>query len=626
MTPKRREIARDFGISLILVLAVVLVFGQTVGHKFVNYDDDKYVYANPYVTGPFAARALWCLTHSQQGHWHPLTALSHIVDYQLFGMVPAGHHFTNLLLHTATSILLFLWLRGAILPAWPSALAAALFALHPLRAESVGWISDRKDLLSGLFFMLTLHAYTRYVAKPQSIARYVTAILLYALGLLAKSSLIAMPLLLLALDYWPYGRSRSASYSNADATCTNGNQLRIAFRLAMEKVPFLVLGIGIAYADYLGQSAGTMTTIGRLAPHQRLGHAAVSYCSYAAKFFWPTQLAAFYPQRDISIPFGQLAGSLAIGCGLLTAGICLRRKYPYLLIGWLWYLIMFLPVMGVLPHAMADRYTYLPQIGLAIIVAWSAATLARTRYYWMSLLSTLILVAAMTAAWHQTATWRDSRSLWTHALSCGPETSVAHCGMATVLAELGRDEEAAHHYCEALRINPQSIVANINLGCHLVRLGQRSAANKYFLAALEIDPDFDVARENLAKNYYLQNQNREALTQCRELLKRRPADIAALNMAAWIEATSADETLRNGADATNWARKAAQFVGHDAITLDTLAAALAESGQFNEAVATLEKALVGAPSDDPLAKAMRGRLGGYRAGKPYREIAPALER
>jgi hypothetical protein len=358
-----------FGVCIFLLGAIWVVFGQTLGHGFVNYDDEEYVYGNPQVIHGLNLKGVeWAFTHSVMGNWHPLTVMSHMLDCQFYGLHAGGHHLTNLLLHAATAILLFLVLRQMTGALWPSAFVAAVFAIHPLRVESVAWVAERKDVLSGLFFMLTLVAYVRYVRKPPSLGRYLMVMFLFALGLMCKPVFVTLPFVLLLLDYWPLNRVPTAT------DCRN--HFPIPRRLILEKLPLFGLAAASCAATLFTQTFA-LPSFEQISLPLRVGNALISYVTYLGQMFWPSGLAVFYPFAARDVGVARVVLSLVVLAGISTGVFVLRRR-PYLLTGWLWYLIMLAPVIGIVQvggQAQADRYTYLPQIGLYLLLTWAAADL-----------------------------------------------------------------------------------------------------------------------------------------------------------------------------------------------------------------------------------------------------------
>jgi tetratricopeptide (TPR) repeat protein len=504
-----------------LLLAVALVFGQTIGHEFVNYDDNRYVYENPVVQKGLTLEGFrWALTYGEIGHWHPLTWFSHMLDCQLYGLHAGGHHLTNVLLHAAASILLFLvlWRMTGFL--WRSAFVAAVFAVHPLRAESVAWVAERKDVLSGLFFMLTIGAYVRYVRRPTSMVRYATVVLLFALGLLSKNMLVTLPFVLLLLDYWPLNR-------------VSGFTPRIWLQMVAEKWPLFALAAASCVITFLVPEE--VSTGGKLSLTLRMENALVSYVVYLRQMIYPSGLACLYPNPTDHLPFWQVAGALGLLTAVSWAIFAFRRKHPYLVVGWLWYLGMMIPVIGIVQisyYAHADRYTYLPQIGLWIAVTWGVGQLTvfwRHRYWVFGVASTLVLLFLMGIAWRQTSYWRNSEMLWIRALACTAHNNIAHNNLGNTLADRGQVDAAIAHYRKALEIKPDDAVAYYNLGTVLKGRGQVDAAIAHYQKALEIKPDYAEAHNNLGNILKGIGQVDAAIAHYQSALKIKPDDAEAHN-------------------------------------------------------------------------------------------------
>jgi Tfp pilus assembly protein PilF len=512
-----------------LLLAVALVFGQTGGYPSINYDDSLYVYDNPHILGGLTTQGVtWVFTHSHGSNWHPLTGLSHILDCQLYGPNAHGHHVTNVVLHAATAILLFLVLWRMTGALWRSALVAAIFAIHPLRAESVAWISERKDVLSGLFFVLTLGGYVWYVRSPFSLRRYVLLMVVFALGLMSKAILVTVPFVLLLLDYWPLSRMTRAT-SEDTPTDRNGpsGRFSIPIHLVVEKLPLLLMTVVFCLVTLWAQS-DALTTSEHLPLRWRLGNALVSCVAYLGKLFYPVGLAVFYPHSVGSLPAWKVAGAaMALVC--ISAGaIFFWRRYPYWLVGWLWYVGMLAPVIGIVQvgaQAMADRYTYLPQIGLYVALAWGAADVCRFwphRRWLYAVTSILVLVALMAGAWRQTSFWHDSKALWDHALACTSRNDVAHNSLGMVLVGMGRLDEAMDQYRKALEIAPDDVDVHNNLGNALISVDRLDEAMAQFRRAVAIDPHDAQAHNNLGSLLARRGQFDAATVQFERALEIKP--------------------------------------------------------------------------------------------------------
>jgi tetratricopeptide (TPR) repeat protein len=564
---------------------VVFVFGQTVGHGFVNYDDDHYVYQNPCVErGLTAAGIVWAFTTTQCYNWHPLTWLSHMLDCQAYGLHAGGHHLTNVLLHAATAILLFLVLWRMTGDLWPSAFAAALFAIHPLRVESVAWVAERKDLLSGLFFMLTLGAYVAYARHPFSLLRYLTVVGLFALGLMAKPMLVTLPCVLLLLDYWPLGRLESPPRESQ-------RTLFIPWRLVVEKLPLFALSAASCVVTPLVQ-ADAIQSIEKFSLASRLGNAPVAYVTYLGQFFCPAGLAPFYPHSGSNPPTWQLAGALLLLVCICVGLLFWRAKYPHVLVGWFWYLGMLVPVIGLVQvgeQSMADRYTYLPQIGLAIALAWGAKqAFGRWAYppWGCGVASALLMVALMGCVWRQTSYWCNAETLWTHTLDCTSPNAVAQCNLGVALGEQGRFDDAVPHLQEALRIRPCYAEAENSLAVALVGRGQVKEAMSHYQKALEIKPDFAEAHNNFGMALVDCGQVEEGLRHCRKALEIKPDYVDALNNLGVVLAGHGQVE-----EAIAHYQRALEIKPDFAEVHNNFGNALVDHGQVDEAVAHYRKAL-----------------------------------
>ncbi len=499
-----------------LLLAVALVFGQTVGYEFVNYDDNSYVYENPQVAQGLSARSIvWAFTSFHFSNWHPLTSLSHMLDCQLYGLQAGGHHLTSVLLHAGVAILLFLLLLRITGDLWPSAIVAAVFAIHPLRVESVAWVAERKDVLSGLFFMLTLWAYAGYARRPFSLGRYLTVVLLFALGLMAKPMLVTLPFVLLLLDYWPLRRI--------------GLPLAgISRRVVVEKLPLLALTAASCVATVIAQSTGVIA-IDVIPLPSRIANAVVSYMAYIGDLIYPVGLAVLYPYPESGLPIWKVAASSLAVAGISTTALVWRRRFPYLFVGWFWYVGTLVPVIGLVRvglHSMADRYTYLPQIGLSIAVTWGAAQLVvswRHRFRMYGAAAALAVLVLMGLAWRQTSYWRDSETLWTHTLAHTTQNFLPHNNLGLVLAQRGQVDEAIAHFQKAVEIKPDYANAHQNLGVALEERGKFDAAIAQYRKALEFKPDYpDITHNNLGSALARRGLFDAAIVHFRKALELRP--------------------------------------------------------------------------------------------------------
>jgi tetratricopeptide (TPR) repeat protein len=502
----RDECWRLAGFCLVLAAITFAIFGQTVGFGFLNFDDNLYVYENPLVEGGLSLKGFgWVFTHPDCALYHPLTMLSLMADYQLHGLHAGGYHFTNVLLHTASVILLFLILRQMTGALWRNAFVAAAFAIHPLRVESVAWVTERKDVLGGFFFMLTLAAYIYYVRKPNSLGRYLMVAVAFVLALLSKPTVVTLPFVLLLLDYWPLQRVASTK------------------RLILEKIPLLALAAGACAMTVL--AAGKwITPNAYVSVASRIGNALVSYVIYLRQMVWPEGLAVPYPYPQNGLPPWEvvLAGALLAGLSAIAWGW--RRTRPWLLIGWLWYLGMLTPMLGVVQvgaFAHADRNTYLPQIGIYVALTWLVAEWRMSRTAIGSLMAS-VLVVLMVCAWQQTAYWKDSETLWRHSLACTADNELAHANLGSALFQKGQLDEALTQFQCALQVNSNSMEPQFSLATALLQKGKVDDAIYHFLCALHVNPNYAEAHDGLGTALLRKGKVEEATSHIQKALQINP--------------------------------------------------------------------------------------------------------
>ncbi|MBW1896674.1 MAG: glycosyltransferase family 39 protein, partial [Deltaproteobacteria bacterium] len=460
MNNRRLKVAVLIGLTLL----TFLVFWQVTSHEFVIFDDEVYVTQNDEVQKGLSWDGVaWAFTTTHANFWHPLTWLSHMLDCRLFGLNPAGHHLTSLLLHIANTLLLFLVFHRMTGALWPSAFVAALFACHPLHVESVAWVSERKDVLSTLFWMLTLGAYVRYVEHPRGRA-YLLAVVFFSLGLMAKPMLVTLPFVLLLLDYWPLDRLDFGQQSHrpGDQAGHPGYPKSSFFHLLLEKVPFLVLSAVSCIVAYTAQAhGGAIKSSGVFSIDVRIANALISYVSYLEKTFWPHHLAVFYPHPG-TWPVWQIAGAGLLLVSISALVLLGMRKKPYLTLGWFWYLGTLVPVIGLVQvgiHAMADRYTYVPLIGVFIMIAWGLQDIAkrwRPQRVVLGLSAAAVICAFTISSARQLNHWQNSSTLFQHALNVTEDNYGAHNNLGLALAQRGKLDEAIDHYLRALEIKPVS--------------------------------------------------------------------------------------------------------------------------------------------------------------------------
>ena len=614
------DLWRIFGVSIFLVAITWIVFGQTLQFQFVNFDDGQYIYKNPHVArGLTIDGFVWAFTHVHAANWHPLTWLSHMLDCQLYSLTPSGHHLTNIVLHTTNAILLFLVLRQMTGALWRSAFVAAVFAIHPLHVESVAWVAERKDVLSGLFFMLTIAAYIRYARRPWSPGRYGLVLLLFALGLMSKPMLVTLPFVLLLLDYWPLNRLAAAGDPD-------DKKFQIPRNLILEKLPLLALVAASCAATLFAQKVAIqpLTNISLMV---RIGNAIISYVAYTRDMFWPSGLAASYPLAAGGVVLSKVLLSLLLLVVISVVVLVLRRR-RYLVIGWLWYLIMLGPVIGILQvgnQARADRYTYLPHIGLYLLVTWLVVDLSarwRHRGFVLGLLSISILTPLLFCARIQASYWHDSERLWAHTLACTVDNTIAEQNLGEALHEQGKTDEAIARFQKALEINPNQASVHSSLAVALLEKGHPQESLAHLQSALAIDPRNEDAHYNMGNTLLALGRGSEAVSHYSRALELNPDDTEALNNLAWVLATWPEPMTRDAAKAIELAERADSLTGHrSSVVSATLAAAYAEAGRFADAVRTGERALQLATDEGNEARAnsTRAQIKVYQSGAAFRD-------
>lgn len=469
-----------------IVALVVAVYAGVGGHAYLNLDDDVYVTRNPWVrNGLTWESARWAFTTVHEAYWIPLTWLSLMLDCSLFGMHAGAHLLENVTLHALDSVLLFVLLSTLTGATWRSAWVAALFALHPAHVESVAWVSQRKDVLSALFWMLTTLAYVRYARRP-SVWRYLPVALAFGLGLLTKPMLVTLPVTLLLLDWWPLARRD-----------------RGVAALVLEKIPLLLLSAAASAVTLFTQgSAGAVPALASIDLGARIANALTNYALYLGTIVWPWPLAVFYPLAPPDLVFAAAAAVMLLVVSVTT--LVTARRAPYLVVGWLWFLVTLLPVIGLVQvggQQIADRYTYLPSIGIFVMIAWGVVDLLAARRGAVPRLAAAggaTVAAAALLSWQQVSYWRDSITLFTHAIAVTERNFLAHNNLGEALVAAGRADEAASHYIEAARIHPGYAPARNNVGLVLARQGRYAEAEREFRDALARSPRSALVESNLA--------------------------------------------------------------------------------------------------------------------------------
>ena len=671
-------------LCLLLAAGTLAVYWPVTGFDFLNFDDHVYVTDNIHVRGGINWAGLkWALGVSESCNWHPLTWVSHMVDCQVYGPKAGGHHLTSLLLHVANSCLLFALLLRLTGRRGRSFVVAALFAWHPLHVESVAWVAERKDVLSTLFFMLTLWAYARYaevqglkskVQSPESAVKsrkaegrgpkpeasttlhashstlpplfyYVLALVLFALGLMSKPMLVTLPFVLLLLDYWPLRRL----------------QLSTLWRLSLEKAPFLLLAALSCGVTLWAQSrGGAITDTKDLPLDYRIANAVLSYYRYIGKTLWPTHLAAFYPHDLPTLTWGVwLAGAVLAVFSVVAWRL---RKFPYVAVGWFWYAGTLVPVIGLVQagaQAMADRYFYIPSIGLFIAGVFGLSDLARRFRHgavWLTVITGLALAGCLATTQRQVGYWRNSEALFRHAIAVTqrnfaaynnlgndlfshgkkeealrcfseavrwkPDYAEAHCSLAVAYALLKRSSEARAEFQIALQLKPKQARTHYFLANELLAEGEAAAAAEEYQAAVTLRPDYAEAHYELGVVLLARDEVAEASRHYREAIRLNPDWIEALNNFAWLLATQPDARFRDGKQAVELAVRGVTLTHtNNAGMLDTLGEALAEAGRFPEALAAVRTAarLAQASGAAELGREIEAHRQCYERGQPVRE-------
>ncbi|MBN8419870.1 MAG: tetratricopeptide repeat protein [Verrucomicrobia bacterium] len=682
-------------ICALLLLLVLAIYWQTHGFAFVNFDDDVFVYKNKHVLRGLTWENLsWSLTAGigsaaeDADYWRPMSWLSHMLDVSLFGLNAGSHHLMSVALHALTAMALFLVMHRMTAALWSSAFIAALFAVHPLHVESVAWVAERKDVLSGLFFVLALGAYHHYATRPFRWSSFLPVLLLSALSMMSKPMLVTLPCVLLLMDVWPLNRWRSVPLK----------------RLVLEKIPLFAMSVFVA-ALTLGSPGVKHNVLWVKLPwFYQIGNAILSYVTYIRQTVWPTSLACFYPHPGIShldptarirLDFGQIALALTVLL-LITALVWRWRHNKCLAVGWFWYLGMLAPVIGLFTQAgdqaHADRYTYLAMTGLVMMIAWPAAQWAEKNRHRTMLLGTsavLVLLALTITARSQVRHWHDSVSLWSRAVECNPEDYASYSGLANALVDAGREAEAAAAYAHALKINPRLSRANLAVGINLLRQGRLDEAADHLQNALAVEPQMAQAHSGLGFVFLCRGDlprsvshyqtavgiDPDAVNLCglgnallqsgevskslesyqkalavdpgnldamagqgmacaklgqldlaagcyRKVLEKNPQHLLALNNLAWLLATSRQDSVRDGAKALSLVALALQLPGGSRPHLmHTLAAAYAETGQFEKAIQIVQQVTAAARTQGNtslMQQCLNERLA-YESGSPWRE-------
>jgi protein O-mannosyl-transferase len=617
-------------ICLALAILTVITFWSLKDCGFINLDDTTYVYENAYVQSGLNWNSIGQAFSSElvgkSSNWHPLTWLSLMLDYQIFGLNPFGYHLINLLFHVMNTILLFLIFLRMTKKLWPSAFVAALFAIHPLHVESVAWIAERKDVLSTFFFMLTLGAYSYYVEHPR-LRRYFFVLLFFILGLMAKPMLVTLPFVLLLLDYWPLQRFQEIKPDHKVQTevfksVTSDKQKKkskkkpavketlevkksasseykwsLIYPLFWEKVPLFVLAILSSIVTYIAQQkGGAVQSIEALPLGVRIGNAFISYIAYIGKMIWPSNLAVFYPYPGLLVPW-QVFGSVILLIAVTLLVIWRAKRSPYLATGWLWYIGALVPVIGIVQvgsQAMADRYTYIPLIGISVLMIWGISDLARIWRFPGSLLSgfsVMVVTILIIISWKQAALWQNDIILFEHALKVTSGNYLAHNNLGIALYKIGKNEEALFHHEEALRINPASFKAHFNMANILAFQGKRAEAIYHYEEAIKLHRNYLNAHRNLGTALALDGRFKEAIEHYKKAIEidgSDPTTYYNLGM-AFAANEQADEAI-------NQFKKALNIKPDFPEVYNDMGKVFAMHGRIDEAMGCFRKALLLKPN------------------------------
>jgi len=535
MTRSSNRTLQKILISLALFVAVIVVYFPMRHCGFINLDDPRFVTENPNIRSGLTWQSVrWSFTAGllrddpNADYWRPVSFLGHALDITLFGLNPAGHHLMNVGIHAVAAVALFLVLQSMTGASWRSAFVAALFALHPLRVESVAWVTEQKDVLGGLFFVLTLGAYVRYVRGPFSIARYLLVFVLFALALMSKAMVMTLPFVLLLLDYWPLGRMSGAQ----PATEATDRATKTPGELVKEKVPLFALMMASCLATFLMNHAKNQTALLQVPFGTRIGNILISYVAYIGKMLWPINLAVWYPLHlDLSV-----ATALVAGVGLVAFTIVVisnRQQRPWLVTGWFWYLGMLVPVIGLFQgagEAMADRFTYLPSIGLTIMLCWSVPCRSLDRRdvrIGVGIVGVAALAACAVLSRIQIGYWNDSETLLQHAVAVTQGNWLAETNLGTALMRSGRTPEAIDHFESALQAKPDLAEAYYDLGNASGRLGRTDEAIGYYEHALRINTDYVEAHCNLGIALMQMGRTTEAIPHLEQAVRLMPGHVEA---------------------------------------------------------------------------------------------------
>jgi len=619
-TPKAFQVSRVTTFGLIATGLAITTFGiylQVIGHRFIIMDDLSYIEENPMVNrGVTLGGLAWAFTTFHQGNWHPLTWIAHMIDGQLFGIFAGGHLLVNALMHVANTLLVFWLLLGTTRARWASALVAALFALHPLHVESVAWAAERKDTLSTFFGLLSLIAYTRYAEAP-SVKRYAWTSITLALGLLAKPMLVTWPFVMLLLDYWPLKRFSAVIPSEVEESrrktsklTTRGPSTSLGMtvkKLIIEKLPLFALVAASAVVTSIAQShAGAVRTFTEVSVTLRLSNALVSYAKYLLLTFWPNDLAVFYPFPAAGIPAWQIIGAALLLIAITAFCLFQWKIRPYLIVGWLWFLGTLVPVIGLAQvggQAMADRYFYIPSIGLFVALVFGLADIAKRRRVvpWIgAAIAGVVLLVLATLTNAQIQRWSNSFTLFEHTLAVTPPNLAIENLLGYALQRSGQLDEAAAHFEKALRIKPDEYMSLLNMSFNRFYQGRVPEAIEYVQAAIRSQPDSAKAHNLLGIALAKQNRNEAALDELRRAVELSPKDADIRN-----DLGLALARLGRIPEAVNEFHEAVRMNPNNAAAHANLGVVLLAAGKPQESIPEFEAALRLQPEFKAAAEGLR---------------------
>ncbi len=689
---------KQFIISTALVAATLVAYEPIRHNGFVSYDDTAYITENPKVTGGITQESvIWAFTNSHMGNWHPLTMLSHMLDCEIFGLNPLGHHFISVLFHIFNALLIFWILTATTGAMWPSAFVAAVFALHPLQVDSVAWAAERKTVLSGFFWFLTIAVYIWYTKRP-CIGRYILLFIVYALCIMTKPVVVTLPLVLLLFDYWPLERIKWRQLGNSSSPKEIIRHKASVGRLIAEKIPLFALSAILCLITFVSQkSGGAVIELETVPLDYRIANMFFSYIRYIGKMIWPSRLAVFYPYHIADLSVTTVIICAALFALITIFSISIHRRRKYITAGWLWYVVTLVPVIGLVQagfQSLANRYMYLPMFGLLIIIAWSAKNLivkCPQLKAVTAVMGTIVLLSLLILTRAHVRHWQNSITLFEYALKTTTNNATAEVNYGIALFyEAGRFDEAISYLRKAVQLNPTFAIARYDLGKILLRQGKSNEAIecfnellrqngnsaeahfnlavafnmqkkyddaiKHLEKVLEIDPNYPDARNKMEITLIIAGRPDEAIAYFNKILQTskdpaeeytnlgvvytqagkyelaiqsftkavelKPNSTTTLNNLAWALATTDDISVQDANKAVELAQHACELTGYkNPSFLDTLAAAYATGGRFDDAVKTAKQALdiAKSGSQEGLTNEIQSHIKLYQAGQPYHQ-------